>query len=69
MTNEELKEALLNKRPVVVTTNDGTEMHCKYVFGINYRAQKGKIVVYAEVLDTNGRCHYHCEPKQIRYEV
>lgn len=69
MTAMELKEALLNKRPVILTTNDGAELHCRYVFGINYRAQKGKIVVYAEVLDRNGRCHYHCKPKQIRYEV
>ena len=69
MTNAELKEALLNKQPVVVTTNDGAEIHGKYVFGITYRAQNGNIVVYAEVMDRNGRCHYHCKPQQIRYEV
>lgn len=69
MTNAELKEALLNKRPVLVAMNDGAEIHGRYVFGITYREKKGKIVVYAEVLDRNGRCHYHCKPQQIRYEV
>lgn len=69
MTNAELKEALLNKKPVVVTTNDGTELHCKYVFGIVYREHNGGISVSAEAIDRNGRCHYNCDPKQIRYEV
>lgn len=67
MTNAELKEALLNKKPVVLTTNDGAEIQCKYVYGITYRERKGHIAVYAEVLDYNGRCQYNCDPKQIRY--
>lgn len=69
MTNAELKEALLNKRPVVVTTGDGVELHCKCVYGITYREHNGGISVGAEVLDKNGRCQYNCNPKQIRYEV
>lgn len=69
MTNAELKEALLNKRPVVVTTNDGTELHCKYVYGITYREHNGGVSVHAEVIDKNGKCQYNCDPKQIRYEV
>lgn len=69
MTNAELKEALLNKRPVVLTANDGTEIHCKYVSGIIYRAKCNNIIVYAEVTDRNGKCLYNCKPQQIRYEV
>ncbi len=69
MTNAELKEALLNKRPVIATTNDGTELHCRYVYGITYRERNGNISVHAEVIDLNGKCQYNCDPKQIRYEV
>jgi hypothetical protein len=69
MTNTELKEALLNKKPVLLTLNDGAEIKCKYVYGITYREKNGKILVQAEVIDENGRCQYNCDPKQIRYEV
>lgn len=69
MDNAELKEALMSKKPVVLTLNDGTELHCRYVEGITYRERGGKIAVFAEVLDSNGRCQYNCSPKQIRYEV
>ena len=69
MTNEELKEALLNKQPVILTTNDGTEIPCKYVSGIMYRARCNSIIVSAELTDRNGKCVYNVKPKQIRYEV
>lgn len=69
MTNEELKEALLYKRPVIVSLADGTEIPCKWVSGIIYRARMNSIIVSAEVLDRNGKCIYNCKPKQIRYEV
>lgn len=69
MTNAELKEALLNKKPVVLTMNDGAEIKCKYVYGITYREKNGKILVQAEVIDENGKCQYNCSPTQIRYEV
>lgn len=69
MTNAELKEALLNKKPVVLSLNDGTQIHCRYVSGITYREHNGGISVHAEVIDANGRCQYNCDPKQIRYEV
>ena len=68
MTNTELKEALLNKKSVVVTLNDGTEIKCKCVYGITYREKNGKILVQAELIDVNGKCRYNCSPKQIRYE-
>ena len=68
MTNAELKEALLNKKPVILSLNDGTELHCRYVEGITYRERRGSIAVFAEVIDKNGRCQYNCTPKQIRYE-
>ena len=69
MTNDELKEALMNKKPVVLTLADGTELHCRCVEGITYRERKGRIAVFAEVLDSNGKCQYNCSPRQIRYEV
>lgn len=69
MTNAELKEALLNKQPVLVSMNDGTELHCQCVTGIIYRAKNKSIAVSAEVTDNNGRCVYISDPKQIRYEV
>ena len=69
MTNAELKEALMNKRPVVVTTNDGAILHCRCVSGIVYREKGGKVIVSGEVLDRNGNCLYNCDPKNIRYEV
>lgn len=69
MTNAELKEALLNKQPVVLILNDGTEIPCKYVSGIIYRERNGGVSVHAEVIDPNGKCLYQCDPKQIRYEV
>ena len=69
MTNAELKEALLNKKPVVLTMNDGAKIHCKHVYGITYREKNGNILVQAEVIDKNCRCQYNCSPQQIRYEV
>lgn len=69
MTNAELKEALLNKNPVVLTMNDGSEINCKYVYGITYREKNGNILVQAEVIDINGNCKYNCSPAQIRYGV
>lgn len=67
MTNAELKEALLNKRPVVLLAGDGAIVHCRYVSGITYRERNGAISVHAEVIDKNGRCQYNCDPKQISY--
>jgi hypothetical protein len=67
--NAELKEALLNQKPVILTLNDGTEVNCRCVSGIIYRAKNGKITVSAEVIDNNGMCRYNAKPKQIRYGV
>lgn len=69
MTNAELKEALLNHKPVVLSMNDGTELHCECVTGVIYRVRNNAIAVSAEVTDSNGKCIYISDPKQIRYEV
>lgn len=69
MNNEELKAALLNQKAVILTTNDGTELHCRYVSAVVYKANNGRIAVSAEVVDRNGKCHYNCKPTQIRFEV
>ena len=69
MTNEELKEALMNKKAVLAVTNDNTVLHCQCVTGITYREKNGHISISAEVLDRNGKTVYSVDPKKIRYEV
>jgi hypothetical protein len=69
MNNEELKDALLNQKAVIFTTNDGTEIHCPFVDAVVYKAKNKRIVVSAVVVDQNGKCHYNCKPTQIRFEV
>lgn len=46
MTNEEIKDALLKKYPVIA---DGIEFKC--VNAVIYREQSGRITVSAELLD------------------
>lgn len=69
MSNEELKEALMNRRPVIVTTPLIGEIEYKYVSAIIYRRKDdGTVDVAAEVLD---KClHSVCivDPKHIQYK-
>lgn len=63
MTNQELKEALLQRCPVVcrgITYN--------HVSGIIYRAANGQIVVTAELMDKNGSSVTIAEPRNISKE-
>lgn len=54
MTNEELKAALISRKPVVVRSNKRDVFHYKCVTAIRYTLDNdGKIVVQAELLDKN----------------
>ena len=66
MTNDELKAALLNKTPVILTNTDGHESEYKCVTAIIYRACNGGIVVKAELLDKNGRSVVVCNADKVR---
>lgn len=63
MTNEELKEALLQRFPVVCRgiTYD-------HISAIIYRATNGRIVVTAELMDKNGNSVTIAAPKNISKE-
>lgn len=54
MTNEELKAALISRKPVVLRPNNRDTIHCKCVTAIRYTLDNnGEIVVQAELLDKN----------------
>lgn len=63
MNNQELKEALLQRFPVVCrgVTYDR-------VSGIIYRAANGQIVVTAELMDKNGNSVTIVDPKNVSKE-
>lgn len=68
MHNEELKEALLSKRPVILDVPSMGELHHKYVSAIIYRVNNGKFCISAEVKDKCNHSVAIVEPKMIRYE-
>ena len=69
MTNEELKEALLNRRPVVCKTLFEGDIKHKYVSAVIYRATaENKIIVSAELTDKNGHSISIASPEAIRYD-
>lgn len=54
MTNEELKAALISRKPVVLRQNSRDSILCKRVSAIRYTLDNnGEIVVQAELLDKN----------------
>ena len=66
MTNEELKQALLDEQPVCFVNTDGTETEFKCISGIAYRCRDKKIVVSVELLDKSGMSVIYCDPKRVR---
>lgn len=66
MNNEELKEALFGKFPVIVKLPTMDDIECKCVSGIIYRVRDGKLVISAEVMDYNRNSVMIVEPKIIR---
>lgn len=69
MSNEELKQSLLGKLPVILTHADGHEGEYKCVSAIIYRNKGGKIAVSAELLDKNENCVVCCDPKKVRLKT
>lgn len=68
MTHEELKEALLSRRPVIWASPYVGDIAYKYVSAIIYRASgKSKITVTAELADECGRSVSIVDPAKIRY--
>lgn len=68
MNNDELKAALLNKKPVIYTNWRGSEDEYKHVSAIRYTEENGRVVVSAEITDLNGRCVTVCDPEKLRYK-
>lgn len=65
MTNEELKCALLDKSPVILTLSDGFTAEYERITGIVYREKNGHILISAEVLDKCGHSVIYCDPKRL----
>lgn len=68
MLAEELKEALMNGKPVFVDLpmHGRTEFSC--VSAVVYRrALNGKIKVSAELLDKNKNAVYYARPRDVHY--
>ena len=69
MTNTELKEALLSKKPVVYRHFYYGEIKCKCVNAIRYTiGASGEILVQAELLGKNGCTIMIAKPEDV-YEV
>lgn len=63
MTNQELKDALVQRCPVVCRG-----ITYAYISGIIYRAANGHIVVTAELMDDNRNSVTIAEPRNISKE-
>lgn len=68
MDNNELKNALLNKRPVIYRNHYGIEAEYKCVSAIRYTEKNGHITVSAEITDATDRSVTICKPENLRYK-
>ena len=68
MSNDELKCALLNKKPVIYKNSYGVEAEYKCVSAIRYTEENGRIKVSAEITDVNDRSVTRCDPERLRYK-
>lgn len=68
MTGEELKNALINRKPIIFTQVNGERLEYAYVSGIIYRIQNGKIDVSAELMDKNLHSVTIVSPKFLEYK-
>lgn len=66
MTNEELKQALLDGQPVILTLGDGFMAEYEKVTAIVYRAKNGRVLVSAEVLDKCRHSVTYCDPARLQ---
>lgn len=69
MSNEELKEALINQRPVIVRIPSMGEIEYAYVSAIIYRRnERGGVDVSAEIMDKCLHSVTTIDPKHIQYK-
>ena len=68
MDNEQLKIALLNKKPVLYQNSDGRDSVYKCVSGIRYTEKNGRVMVSAEITDINGTSVVICAPERLRFK-
>ena len=69
MTSEELKAALINRKPVVVRSNKRDTLRYKCVTAIRYVLDKnGKTAVQAELLDNNSNSVTITKASEVFYD-
>lgn len=69
MNNEELKEALINRRPIIARSPLMGEIEYAYVSAIIYkRNERGGVYVIAELIDKCGRSVTVTDPKYLKYK-
>lgn len=68
MNNEQLKSALLNKKPVIYTNNEGIESEYKCVSAIRYTEKNGRVMVSAEIIATKSNSVTVCNPEKLRFK-
>lgn len=68
MDNEQLKAALLNKKPVIYKNSDGSDSVYKCVSAIRYTEHNGRVSVSAEITDLNGTSVIICAPERLSYK-
>lgn len=67
MTGEELKQALINKKPVIFTRVNGDRLEYAYVSGIIYRIKNERVSVSAELMDKSLHSVTIVSPSQVSY--
>ena len=67
MTGEELKRALVNRKPVIFKQVNGDRLEYAYISGIIYRMKNGKLDVSAELMDKNFHSVTIVSPSQVSY--
>lgn len=69
MSNEELKEALINRRPIIAHIPSMGEIEYAYVSAIIYRRnERGGVDVSAEIMDKCLHSVTTIDPKHIQYK-
>lgn len=68
MTNDELKEALITKRPVIATILSIGDIEYRCVRSIIYRFDNGELKISAELLDRNANSVTTVAAEQIRFK-
>lgn len=69
MSNEELKEALINQRPIIASLPSLGEIEYAYVSAIIYRRnERGGVDITAEIMDKCLHSVTRIDPKYIQYK-